>query len=233
MSYHFDKKKHVHTLDGKRLHGVTTVLKYWGDPGALINWAANTAVDFIVKGGDPEEARTAHTRKRDKAGDRGTKVHEALEVAMNELIETGGYSTADTPEYDIVPTVINWMTAERIKPLKSEMAVYSREHWYGGIADGVIEKDGKRYILDFKTSNTVQTKAFIQCGAYSVAVKEMKKAADVAGVVVVHIPKGQSFDPEKNTFWFYDIENLENAWLSILNAYKTDYQLQKLIQWKK
>jgi hypothetical protein len=118
-----------------------------------------------------------------------------------------------------------------IKPLKSEMPVYHTELFYAGIADGVIEKDGKKFILDFKTSSSVQTKAFIQCSAYSVAIKHMRKDAKVDGVVVVHIPKGKSFDPEKNVYWFYDLEALERAWLGIYEAYKTDYELKKLIKY--
>ena len=36
----FDAKKHVHTLDGKNLTGVTTVLSVIAKP-ALIQWAAD------------------------------------------------------------------------------------------------------------------------------------------------------------------------------------------------
>lgn len=250
--YNFDKAKHCHTYDGKTMIGVTKCLSMWGDSSALVNWAANQAVehieenalrtgalgvtneppygvelgDYIVSEDLLEEARTAHTRKRDKAGDRGTEVHAQLEVMMNNMME--GKDAVYEP---IVEKVRDWIHTERIKPLKSEMPVYSVDKFYAGIADGVIEKDGKKYILDFKTSGTVQTKAFIQCGAYSLAIKDMKKDAVIDGVVVVHIPKGESFNPEKNVYWFCAIEELEAAWVSILSAYKTDKTLQKLIKW--
>lgn len=233
VGYHFDEAKHVHTYDGKRMHGVTTVLGYWGNPGQLVNWAANQAVDYIANWEDElteevfEEARKAHLKKRDKAGERGTEVHAELEVMMNNIIDKK-FGEEYSP---ITSKVLSWMSDKNITPLRSEMPVYSLQHFYGGIADGVIEKDGKKYILDFKTSNSIQTKAFIQCAAYSVAVKEMKQGAEVAGVVVVHIPKGESFDPEKNVYWFYDISQLETAWISILTAYKTDHELQKLIKY--
>lgn len=227
MGYKFDKKMHVHTLNGKPLIGVTSALKYWGDPGPLLNWGVKTAVDAIEAGATPEEARKAHTQKRDKAGDRGTEVHARLEECMNEWIETGWFSVKDSSADDTVLSVMNWMIDQKITPLASEMNVWSEKHWYGGIADGVIEKEGKKYILDFKTSNTIQTKYFYQMGAYSLAVKEMKEHAQVDGVVIVHIPKGQSFNPEKNVYWEYDMPKLEQAWLNILNAYKADQSLQK------
>lgn len=226
MGYKFDNKKHIHTLDNKPLHGVTSVLKYWGDPNPLLNWGVKTAVDAIEAGAPPEEARTAHLKKRDKAGDKGTEVHARLEEAMNHWIEKK--EAPALHHFPVEDDIINWMKSENITPLASEMNVWSEKHWYGGIADGVVEKDGKKYILDFKTSGTVQTKYFYQMGAYSLAVKEMKKEAEVAGVVIVHIPRGQAFNPDRDVYWRYDIEALEQAWLNILNTYKLDQDLQKL-----
>lgn len=127
--------------------------------------------------------------------------------------------------------VIAWMQDSGITPLKSEMPVYHIDEFYAGIADGLIERDGKKYILDFKTSGSIQTKAFVQCAAYSVAMKHMNPEEEIAGVVVVHIPRGSSFDAEKNVYWFYDIKAIEDMWMSIYRSYKTDYELQKLIKY--
>lgn len=246
MSYAFDAEKHVHTFDGKRMYGVTSILKAWGDKSQLINWSANCAVDYILENQDPdtkggnkvlittqevEQARTAHTRKRDKAGDKGTEVHKFLEDSLNKWIETGTANWLPENAPEVVAKVLNWMQDNNIKPLKSEMPVYSLEHFYAGIADGVIEKDGKKYILDFKTSGYVYTTAFFQMGAYSNAIKEMKKGAEIAGCVVVHIPRGTSFTTENNVYWMYNIEELERGFLNILSTYKTDKELEKLIKW--
>ncbi len=237
--YAFDPVAHVHTWNGARMYGVTSILSSWGDKSGLINWAANCAVDYILENrvviGTPDdesvwlEARTAHTKKRDKAGDNGTKVHAELEIMMNNWIE--GELVLPSDYSDVVTKVRDWMLINDITPLKSEMPVYSIEHFYAGIADGVIEKDGKKYILDFKTSGYVYTTAFFQMGAYARAIREMKAGAEIAGTVVVHIPRGKSFNPEKNTYWFYDIEVLEQGFLNILSTYKTDQALQKLIKY--
>ncbi len=247
-NYKFDAKRHVHTLDGKRLHGVTSVLKMWGDPGGLIQWAANCAVDAIEAGDEPDEARKAYAKKRDKAGDVGTQVHKQLEDYFNGV--EGDY-------LDVVYDIADWALENTISFKETEAHVHSKEHWYGGICDGIVEKDGKTFILDFKTSGTVQTKYFYQMGAYSLAWKEMNwykpttthfttkegkkvsvhgKEVDpefkgVDGVVIVHIPRGRSFNPEKNVYWRYDVEALESAWLNILNTYKLDKDIQKLIKY--
>ncbi len=226
--YAFNESRHIHTYDGKNLHGVTSVLKMWGDPGSLVNWAANQAVDAIERGESPEDARKAHLKVRDAAGDKGKEVHNQLEVALNIWIAEGQMCLTQDP---IVNAVLEWMRSEGYTPIRTEVAVYNLDLWYGGIFDAVVEKEGKRYILDFKTSGSVQTKFFYQCGAYSLAIKDMKKEAEIAGAVIVHIPRGVSFKPDTNIYVRYDIEALEEAFKNILTVYKLDQEVNKLIKY--
>ncbi len=228
MSYAFNAARHIHTWDGKPLHGVTSVLKMWGDPGALVNWAANQAVDAISRGESKEDARKAHLKVRDAAGDKGKEVHSLLEDALNRWIESG--ATPETGD-DVVDSVLAWMFTNGYTPIKSEFPVYNLDLWYAGIMDAVVEKDGQRYILDFKTSGSLQTKHFYQCGAYSLAIKNMKEAAEIGGAIIVHIPKGLSFKPETNVYVRYDIGHLETAFTNILETYKLDQEITKLIKY--
>ena len=228
MSYSFDAKRHIHTYDGKNLHGVTSVLKLWGDPGSLVNWAANQAVDAIERGESPDDSRKAHLKVRDAAGDKGKEVHALLEDSLNKWIEYGSTQLGVDP---VVNAVLEWMRGEGYTPIRTEVSVYNLELWYGGIFDAVVEKEGKRYILDFKTSGSVQTKFFYQCGAYSLAIKDMKKEADIAGAIIVHIPRGKSFKPDTNIYVRYDIEQLEQAFKNILAVYKLDQEVSKLIKY--
>ena len=228
MTYAFNPGKHIHTWEGKPLHGVTSVLKMWGDPGALVGWAANQAVDAIARGESQTDARKAHLKIRDAAGDKGKEVHTTLEDAMNRWIESGDRpSTGD----DVVDEVIAWMWTEGYKPVRSEFPVYNLDLWYAGIMDAAVEKEGKRYILDFKTSGSLQTKYFYQCGAYSLAIKDMKEEAEIAGAIIVHIPKGLSFDAEKNIYLRHDMGHLEQAFKDILSVYKLDKEITKLIKY--
>jgi hypothetical protein len=226
--YKFLEGRHIHTYDGKNMHGVTSVLKMWGDPGSLVNWAANQAVDAIERGESPEEARKAHLKKRDAAGDKGKEVHALLEEALNRWIESSEMQLAVDP---LVNGVLDWMKNEGYTPLKSELAVYNLDLWYAGIMDALVEKDGKRYIMDFKTSGSVQTKYFYQMGAYSLALRDMEQSEQLAGAVIVHIPRGTSFNPENNLYVRYDMEALEDAFKDILAVYKLDADLNKLIKY--
>lgn len=226
--YKFLEGRHIHTYDGKNLHGVTSVLKMWGDPGSLVNWAANQAVDAIERGETLEEARKAHLKIRDKAGDKGKEVHSLLEKAMNNWIAEGEMKFTLDP---IVNSVLTWMNSEGYTPLRSEFPVYHLDLWYAGIMDAAVEKEGKKYILDFKTSGSMQTKFFWQCGAYSLAIKDMKAEAEIGGAIIVHIPKGVSFNPERNIYTRYDIGQLEEAFKNILTVYKLDQEVNKLIKY--
>lgn len=215
MSYRFSEEGHAHFWGDKRMYGVTSVLRVFGEPDQLINWAANCAVDAIENGATPEEARTAHTKKRDSAGDTGKTFHKLLEDAMNDWIEEG---TPIYTENDIANKVINWLYDNGYKPVKSELPVYSESLFYAGITDILLEKNGEYFVGDFKTGNSIQPTAFIQCGAYSYAMKEMKLYKPI-GVVVIHIPKGKQFSPARHTFIRYDILELEETWLHIFKAY--------------
>lgn len=251
--YKFDEKNHVHTLDGKRLHGVTSVLKMWGDPNPLLNWGVKTAVDWIrdkstvTEVHDPsdhpadkpvvvteyktnslvlDDARTAHLKKRDKAGDIGTQVHKELEEMM--LDATKGVLERTDPYTGVVGKVRDWMIDQDITTIEAEANLYSKDWWVGGIADGIVEKDGKKYILDFKTSGTVQTKYFFQLGAYAHMWEEMT-GDKIDGGLIVHIPRGKSFNPEKNLYWRFDTDALKQAFKNILDVYKLDNDLKKLV----
>jgi ribosomal protein L27 len=228
MTYTFNEKRHIHQWDGKNLHGVTSVLRNWGDPGSLINWAANQAVDAIERGEAPEEARKAHLKVRDKAGDKGKEVHSLLEEAVNQWIAGKEMQLTVDP---VVNAVLDWLNREGYTPLRAEFPVYNLDLWFAGIMDAVVEKEGKKYILDFKTSGSVQTKFFYQCGAYSLAIKNMKEAAAIAGAIIIHIPRGTSFKPEHNVYIRYDMAELEEAFANILAVYKLDQEVTKLIKY--
>ena len=87
--FHFEPSTHTYTFDGKRMTGVTTILGVIAKP-ALISWASNQAVDYIVGKSratkdvfavsvtkqELEEARTAFAKKRDKAAESGTDIHD-------------------------------------------------------------------------------------------------------------------------------------------------------------
>lgn len=196
-SFTFDEKTHSYFLDGKPMTGVTTVLGMVAKP-ALLPWAVKCAIEHIQSNAkdittnhdhdEPiyqvplallEEAKKAHTRKKDDAANKGTDVHGILEEIIKGAIEyTDGYILAENlgghPENDQVRHFVEWAMNNKVKFTASEKRVFSRTHFYAGTLDFLCEIDGKTYVGDIKTSNGVYGRSyFAQCAAYRLALEEM------------------------------------------------------------
>jgi genome maintenance exonuclease 1 len=224
-NYVFDEKNHIHTLDGKPLHGVTTILKVIGKGDVLVQWSANKAVEYIEKRvvighynvatqtGSIEfdgafddilnKAKTAWKDNRDKAGEKGTEIHGWVEVLINKAInENGGYIKDEGILNKQVNHFVQWAIENNVKFLKAEQSLYSRTYWYGGIADIICEIDGIRFVGDVKTSSGIYPEHFIQTSAYAKALIEMGEYDKFGGVVILNLKKNGGFDYRYN----YDIE---------------------------
>lgn len=234
--YEFNKEKHIHTLDGKPLMGVTTVLSVINKP-ALIQWSANEAIKYAIenfadKGSDDGgnyftiyehilvEAKTAHRKKKETAGDWGTAVHGAVESWIKEKVEP---TTLDEMGMVAFTNFKKWAEDNKVEFLESEKHLYSKEMWTGGIVDMVFMMDGKKYIGDIKTSSGIYNEAFFQMGAYHLMLQEMGEAEDVAGYIVINLKKDGTMNLKMAT----DMELNQNAFKYALGLYGIINNLEK------
>lgn len=205
--FKFDEKEHAYFLDDKPMIGVTTVLQVIAKP-MLIQWAANCAVDHIeevfkttpvwrIAEALPlsfSEARSAHRKKKESAGTKGTEVHAIIEEIVKKAIEENkGCVTLALHENAQVNHFLTWARDNKVKFLESEKRVYSEEHWYAGTLDLVFEMDGKRWIGDVKTSSGIYNEHFFQMGGYEIALEEMG-CDKVDGYLVINLKKDGTFD---------------------------------------
>lgn len=223
--YKFNEKEHIHTWDDKPLHGVTTVLSVISKP-ALIQWAAGMACDYVKDNLTSidqledvlKEARFAHRKKKEKAGDWGTAVHKAIESWIKENKEPVLEGTQKTAFEHFK----KWATDNKVKFLESEKHLYSKELWLGGICDLVIEMDGKKYVADIKTSSGIYNEMFFQMAAYDLMLKEMGGYEDIEGYIVINLKK----TGEIETMLAVDMEINKRAFLAALELYKITQQLK-------
>lgn len=248
----FDNKKHAYTLDGKKLlSGVTTVISETSSKSNLIQWAANMAVDYVdanildrafphVSEGvyNPTEldavlfeARTAHARKRDGAASKGTDTHALVEEYINTCI----YERKNLPEFganqiweqnEAIQSFIDWATANKVVFIAAEQRLFSEKYGYAGTADFFAMIDGKLTVGDLKTFPKMwSADAFIQCGAYANAWKELTGEQIAQSVVV------KMCDPEDerlkkyggkafSVYPRYAIEEDEQMFLKRLDIYR-------------
>lgn len=233
--YTFDPLKHHHSLDGKPLMGVTTVLQVISKP-QLIQWAANMATDHIYALPISEEgdfvrhhkedwynglkkARIAHRVKKEKGGDWGHIVHKAIEEWIKDNKLPVGLEGTQQMAFDHFR---EWSATNEVKFLESEKHVYSKEYWIGGICDLVIKMNGKKYVADIKTSSAIYNEAFFQMGAYDLCLREMDQHNDVEGYLVINLKKDGSID----TKMAVDMEINKRAFKAALELYKINQQLQ-------
>ena len=148
-----------------KLPSVTTIISDCNDKsGALTNWAAaqaclwikeNTLTDFygrdkefyIVFPEDLEAAAKNYREVSQKALEIGSMTHAAIE----EWLQTGKEPQNPLPEVtNAFLAFLEFFDAHKMKTLEIEFSVYG-DYW-GGTLDLYCEFNGKRYVIDFKTS---------------------------------------------------------------------------------
>lgn len=236
--YAFNKARHFHSFDGKPLSGVTTILAVIAKP-ALIQWAANQAVEYIkahatvygpvtaiVPVEAIEAASSAHRKKKETAGDWGTQVHAWVEAYIKASIDnTDAPQILEGLQGDSCKHFIKWATDNKVKFLESEKNVWSTEMWIGGITDIVCEIDGQKWIADVKTGSGIYPEHFFQMAAYGMCLKEMGAYDGVAGHIVLNLTKDGKFNEKRSV----SNEDNEKAFLAALTLYRTQEKIKNQV----
>jgi hypothetical protein len=188
------------------LHGVTTVLRIIDKSNALVPWASKKCAEKILRTipltSDSlmlapisladftklvMEAKNAHKEILEDAGDVGHAAHKCLEVSIQHAID---HTHGVVLELREVPTEekakacaeagFAWMQRHRVRWIKTEQKVYSKEYGYAGTMDGKALVDScddpaccseqfkdSLSIIDWKSSNDLHPEYILQAaGAY-------------------------------------------------------------------
>lgn len=178
----FDARKHAYTFEGRVFSGVTTVLNATSDKSQLINWSANMAVDYLIGVGIPmdegefitvtkkelEEARKAHTRKKEAAGTKGTDAHALVEEYVLHCINSNSGEPLRAGPGQIQPFV-DWAVGEVKQFIAAEQKLYDEENAVAGTADFFyISKSDELVAGDLKTFPKMWSPdAYCQTGVYA------------------------------------------------------------------
>lgn len=192
----FDDDAHVYQFNGTPIAGVTSILKTINKP-ALIQWSATTAANFVkdhwhegMGKNDIEllcrEAARAHNKVRDTAAGIGTEVHSFVEASLK-----GQPLPKITSEaaFQACNAFMNWRQQHTIKSLANEQILFSKNWWYAGTADILAMVDGKLTLADIKTSSGIYPEMFMQVGAYTNALEEMRPDLKIEQWMIVRLDK--------------------------------------------
>ena len=200
-----------------------TILAVIAKP-ALIQWAASEAVKYIqekILTGEPildnlsqwlEEARTAHRRKKEEAGDTGKSVH----LAIEEWIKNKTEPALDELGMKMFNNFTDWAVKNKVKFLESEKQVYSPSLFVAGTLDMICEINGKKFLGDIKTSSGIYGREyFAQCAGYRLMIEEMGEKG-FEGSIIIRIGKDGSFEEK----YSYDYETDKKIFLACVELYR-------------
>lgn len=186
----------------------------------LMIWATKLASEYLCNlqvsqrvNAEILKACDLFNTKRDEALDTGTIVHDFCEnyvksqMPDGEPFDVAGYMEKVTDEAAIngISAFVDWCTSHDIVWQMSERMVYSKQYNYVGTFDALAIIDGKRYLIDFKTSTRVNTEYGMQTAAYVQALCEELWLDPLAiGRTILR------FDKKTGAFERVDFENYEN-----------------------
>ena len=207
----FDKgKKSRYKYNGRGIPSVTELLSFIDTEG-LISWANKVG-------------REGHDNKEiaKKAADFGTMVHESIEMFLKKKHKdtTFSYDNVCLQAFKKWWEKIN--SCHRIKILGQEEPLIGE--FFAGTYDLLITIDDKPYLIDFKTSNHVGYKYFMQLAAYRYLLYTQKNI-NIEGCIILQFDKTEPKYREFNLNFSdpYDYEFIENCHRSFMGLVYTYY----------
>jgi len=207
---------------------------------ALVPWAANQAVDYIMANGkrvpfgDTSEsgfvvsaehlvlARTAHTRTKEAAGDVGTELHDYAKAYMRG-------QRPQLPVDDVVIRVADsfrqWHAKSKFDGFQLERCIYSKLFNFAGTPDFWGKYNGDLFVIDYKTSKGIYTNHWLQTMAYRLAIMEERGLRKLRRGIL-HLSK------ENGRVDFYDDANRieeedRNAFLALVAYHDAMRKIEK------
>lgn len=175
----FRTDKHLyHWNGGPAMVGVTSAIDPSDDKEGLIGWSKREVAacsvrnfdflqDLIARGGTENAVKWLSRipdYQRDTAADLGSAVHR-----LAEAIARGETVTITDEQRPYVDAYRRFLADYDPEFEALEQMVCSLEHMYGGTFDAIARIDGRRTLIDYKTSRTLQPKIALQLAAYASA----------------------------------------------------------------
>lgn len=188
VTLELDDEEHLYfwVEKGLPVDGVTSILKILDKP-AIGPWMVKLAVQHIMDGYTAaaassdgflsesafaalcQEAKTAHKRKIEGAANIGRAVHKFAEDTLKNKRAT---LPLDASVRNGAQAFLTWVNANKVEPILIERRLLSRRFYYAGTMDLLAHVNGRRAIVDFKTSSGLYLEMLIQLGGYAVAWEE-------------------------------------------------------------
>ncbi len=149
----------------------------------------------------------------------GRAVHDLIDRCIKgEVIE--GCSIGEYPAR-LFKLWFNWFNQEEVKVLEAELHVVSKKKKFHGSLDAIIERDGKRFLTDWKVSKSSDPLRVLQLAGYAYAYWEQTGIKIDDGLIV-------RIDPVKETVSEKTYKNLWKTTKDFLKIKAAYDVLQKI-----
>lgn len=235
--------------DGTRVPSVTSINSYGGDSGGLVykakkNWhkAGAAGKPFTKDDYWPDDERFWGDAK-----ETGSIVHQWIEDDIHGNPPTK-FEAAD--EHQLVQAkqgyaaYLHWRKTTNPQILETEAPLVSEEFGFGGTLDAIALIDGRRVLLDWKTSNSSRIQYIAQLAAYRQLVNEadsvhlgdqvriigLDNSYDGTTVRDAYLLRvGKEFGDFHYHYWPETVLDLGWEWfLAVKQAYELDKRLKKV-----
>ena len=205
MNIDIENKESDYKYNGATVPRVTQILQTFNNDDRLMYWA--NSLGF---------RRTKYKEALNKAATIGTHIHNGIEKYLEEksyLILDDIHSSAGYENYSEIDngirSFIKWYDdvskSNNIEILSMEQKLVCP--WFGGTYDCLAKINGKIYLIDFKSSNHVGYKYFLQLAAYRYMLSTMNNI-NIDGCIVIQVDK-QEIEYEEYLLDFSIKEHLD------------------------
>jgi len=178
--------QHLYCVDGEEYPSVSAIVNLLDDgkSNKLIHWAVRLAVDNLAemfKNGnlsfDNIEALVKIAKKKSesekqKAADIGTQCHNAIDAYINKD-ENYKRFLIDDKAKNSFNLFWDWLCKNKLKIICGDMPTVSKVYKYGGRPDALATDENNNIVLlDWKTSNHIQSTYAYQIAAYAISLEE-------------------------------------------------------------
>ena len=191
-------KQHIytHVVSGELFTGVTSILgmkaqdwlKFWTTKENYNYMISNWDIEKRYSQSEKEEllykAKNAYAKKSRDAMSKGKEAHLWIEKYLE------GNQQQISNDENIRNCIVSFLDFEKnrkVEWLLSEFIVASEIHKYAGTLDAYAMVDGKKTLIDFKTSKGMSGDYFLQTAAYQLALEEMGEKPDQR--MILRLPK--------------------------------------------
>lgn len=191
-----DEEQHIYHIPeiNKDLPSVTTCISLFDKSGALMGWSVKMMGEYLltqIRKNIPITEDVVLIAKKEyrnisqEAMDIGSEVHNLLEVYLKEQPYQSLLNERTQKPFD---AFLLWEREHNFKCIKSEHIVWSELNGYAGTLDAVGFVDGKKCVLDFKSSSAIWDTHLWQISAYKEAY-EYISGESVEGLGILRLDK--------------------------------------------